>query len=373
MKNTGNPFILAGYAGKKWFCNREEEIKKITDHVKNERNITLYGWRRMGKTAMLHRWVEDSMFPKGTELLYVDLLTTSNFGEALRTITKAVYEKFGKAGNGIKTTLQQLFSAIGVSIQFDAFNSTPQISFGLNSSSMPERSLNALGKFLSERKKKMVIVLDEFQQIVNYEEKNAESYFRGWMQEFPRLRFIFCGSHRNMMVSMFTEKKRPFYKCTQLMSLEPVPLDKYTGFIQNHFTDSEKIIDETTIRHIYSWSRGQTYCIQLICNYLYGNSRKVSDADLTGTYEKLFEQEKPVFANYQKILTQLQWNVLVAVAKEEPLKNYLGNEFITKYKLGAASSVKTAIETLRKNELIIEDKGFQYVHDVLLARWLGSL
>lgn len=66
----------------------------------------------------------------------------------------------------------------------------------------------------------------------------------------------------------------------------------------------------------------------------------------------------------------MQWNVLVAVAKEEPLVNPLSKEFVQKHHQGAVSSVSTALKMLQKNELIIEEEGELYVHDVLLSRWL---
>ena len=60
-------------------------------------------------------------------------------------------------------------------------------------------------------------------------------------------------------------------------------------------------------------------------------------------------------------------------AKDEPLVNPLSIEFINTYHLGATSSVNTALRMLQKNELVIEDEGSYFVHDVLLARWLQSL
>ena len=69
----------------------------------------------------------------------------------------------------------------------------------------------------------------------------------------------------------------------------------------------------------------------------------------------------------------MQWKVLQAIAKEEPLVNPLSKEFINRYHMGATSSVSTALRMLQKNELVIEEDGTYFVHDVLLARWLQSL
>src|SRR5690606_38197242 len=105
----------------------------------------------------------------------------------------------------------------------------PEVSLGLKETNVPERSLEAIGQFLSQRKNQVVVALDEFQQISNYEEKNAEAVFRSWMQQFPGIRFIYSGSHRRMMQAMFTEKKRPFYRSSQLMALDPIDEKEYAG------------------------------------------------------------------------------------------------------------------------------------------------
>lgn len=47
-----NPFVLTGYYGKTWFCNREEEINMLKDHVLNDRNVVMYSLRRMGKLLL---------------------------------------------------------------------------------------------------------------------------------------------------------------------------------------------------------------------------------------------------------------------------------------------------------------------------------
>lgn len=41
MKELNNPFVVYGYKGARYFCDREKETEKIIKGLTNERNIAL--------------------------------------------------------------------------------------------------------------------------------------------------------------------------------------------------------------------------------------------------------------------------------------------------------------------------------------------
>ncbi|MDZ4714895.1 MAG: ATP-binding protein [Cytophagales bacterium] len=372
MKRPNNPFVLTGYYGTSWFCDREKELSALKDHLKNDRNVVIHSWRRMGKTALIRR-LFDQLTTDRWEVLYVDLLVTKSLDEAIRAITLGVHEAYGKTSSGFSEQLRKLFSLVGMSIGFDAHSGAPELSFQLKPGAVPARSLEAIGKFLTARKKRVVIALDEFQQVSGYGEEHAEATFRTWMQAFPKIRFIYSGSNRHLMRAIFTEEKRPFYRSSQLIGLNPLDERVYRAFIRTHFRKGKRIFGDALITRLYGWARGQTYAIQLVCNHVYGRGGPITDAVLDEVLSQILDQETPVYANYQKILPGAQWDLMKAVAKEESLKNPMGNEFLTAHRLGAASSVSAALKSLMKKDIITEEEGVYRIHDVLLGRWLDRL
>ena len=48
-----NPFLIAGYYGPDYFCDRQQETGQIINALYNERNLTLVAPRRMGKTGLI--------------------------------------------------------------------------------------------------------------------------------------------------------------------------------------------------------------------------------------------------------------------------------------------------------------------------------
>ncbi len=373
MKKPDNPFVLSGYAGEAYFCDRQEELTLVKDHLQNGRNIVIYAWRRMGKTALIKRLIEDLESSGQSEVIYIDLLTTQSVSEAIRAITIAVYNQYGKTRTGLSAALRKLFSAVGVTLSFDPMSGVPEVSLSINQTEIPGSSLNAIGQFLNGRKKDVVLALDEFQQVSDYQKGAGEAIFRNWMQEFPSLRFIYSGSHRGMMEAMFADKSRPFYKSAQLMSLDAISLQAYIAFIQQQFSSRGKSVEKEIIDAVYSWSRGQTYAIQLICNYLFSRCTKVTRQDLDQVIKDILDQEDAVFINYQNILPATEWQVLLAIAREDKVNMPTGQEFVKKHGLGATSSVQRALQSLVRKEMVVKELDGYMVHDIILSRWLSRL
>ena len=369
MKTITNPFVLAGYVSKEYFCDRETELNWLHDHFMNDRNMVVYSWRRMGKTALIHCFAETLEKEFRADLIYVDLMSVRNLQDTIKVIARAVHNKYGRTSRGVSKSLATLFSRLGMSISFDPFSGIPKATFGLASPNPPEHSLEALGEFLNSKKKKIVLAIDEFQQITRFPETNAEAVFRSWMQGNPNLLFIFSGSQRNLMRSIFSESNRPFYKSTQMLDLRPIPLNAYSDFIRKHFKKALKKIDAALIEEIVDWSRGQTYTIQLVCNKAFGARQPITSETLQQIYYEISEQEKPVFYNYMKMLTNTQWDVLRAIGLAEPVSSPYSKDFITAHGLGAQSSVSTALNALMEKELVIQEKDQFFLHDVVLSRW----
>lgn len=368
-----NPFLLSGYYGKKYFCDREEELNILYDNFVNERNTVLYAWRRMGKTALVKCFLQKLEKKNEAESVYVDLLGTREAGDVIRLITQAVHERFGQTSSGMSASFQKLAGLLGLEMSFDTNTGLPSFSLGLRNPQIPEKSLKAIGDFLESRKKKIVVAIDEFQQISHYSDSNGEAVFRSWTQSFPGIRFIFCGSHRGLMTSMFAEKNRPFYRSAQLVELNAIDLKDYSSFILKHFKDGGKEISEETILFIYNWTRAQTYGIQLICNKLYGAYDKSDISEAEAVCKEILMQESVLFSNYTNLLTTAQWKVLKAIAKDEPATALLSADFTSRHNLGAASSINTALKMLMDHELVIKEDSAYLIHDVLLTRWLQSI
>ena len=54
MERLNNSFVIYGYKGAEYFCDRQKETESITRALHNERNVALISPRRVGKTGLIH-------------------------------------------------------------------------------------------------------------------------------------------------------------------------------------------------------------------------------------------------------------------------------------------------------------------------------
>lgn len=59
MEQLNNPFVIYGYKGAEYFCDRKKETKTIVEALENERNVVLMSPRRIGKTGLIHHVFEN--------------------------------------------------------------------------------------------------------------------------------------------------------------------------------------------------------------------------------------------------------------------------------------------------------------------------
>ncbi|MGB0429314.1 MAG: AAA family ATPase [Bacteroidia bacterium] len=355
-----NPFQISGYVEEKYFCDRITETETLVSSLKNGRNTVVYGWRRLGKSALLHHVLAKLRKEKFVGI-YADLYGTKNMQQAIETIAEALMQQ-GSSTAGIGKKLSQLLGRIGASISFDPFTAMPSLKFNLNTEAQSgEHNLTLLYEYLNENHKNVVVVLDEFQQITQYKHgHNPEAIFRSLMQRFPKIRFVFSGSHRGLMLSMFGDINRPFYKSCDMLLIDSIPLETYNEFAQKWMKYKGPGIESSLFENIYNWANGQT---------LYEKGKAISQETLNEVYTELINQESHYFQHINDLLTPKQSDVMIAIAKEQIVDSHTSNAFLSKHNLGSSGGVIRVLNSLESKALIIKTKEGYRIHDTLLSRW----
>jgi hypothetical protein len=88
-------------------------------------------------------------------------------------------------------------------------------------------------EFLDKQSALVVLAIDEFQQINDYPEKTRKHCYN-LLQTLKNIRFIFCGSKKDMMIDLFSNAKRPFYSSTKFISLDKID-KKYMPIYSKNF------------------------------------------------------------------------------------------------------------------------------------------
>ena len=366
-----NPFLINNYHSPEYFCDRKMETNRILKALGNHRNITLISLRRMGKTGLIHHVFHHLSKNKTTACFYLDILATRNLDDFINAFGKAVLGKLDTTPSRALKKISSFFSTLRPVIAYDTLTGQPSVEFSLQHPEDAPKTLEQIFKYLGQQNKKIIIAIDEFQQIVNYPEKNTEALLRTHIQKLSNVNFIFSGSHKHLLLSMFSDYGRPFYQSTELVHLGPIDQKEYTAFIQSHFEKAGKKISSKQIKKVLEWTHIHTFYVQYAFNKLYNTSRKqIKDNLIANTLLTILEENEVVYYNYRSLLTVHQWNLLSAIAKEEKVKMPTSKDFIKNHDLNTPSSVKTALKALVDKEMIYREDGAYHVYDVFLSRWL---
>ena len=90
-------------------------------------------------------------------------------------------------------------------------------------------------------------------------------------------------------------------------------------------------------------------------------------------WNNIIKEREGIYYNYRNLFTDLQFNVLKAIASEGSVIKPLSKDFIHRYGLPTPSSIKSALDALLDREFIHYDRDRYFVTDVFLSDWLKNL
>ncbi len=370
-KGLRNPFVVSGYEGPDYFCDRTEETEKLVNILRNGSNVTLVSPRKIGKTGLIkHAFYHIKELNKDAVCIYIDIFHTQNQYDFIQTLGRAiVQEKFLEQRNPTKKMLS-IFSSWRPAISFDPMTGAPIVSVNIDRSNT-EHTIEGVFSYLNSSNREVYVAIDEFQTITDYPEKGTEALLRSHIQFMNNVHFIFSGSKQHLMYEMFGSPKRPFYQSTSIMNLDPLHEEIYYDFASSFFMAKKGSISPSVFSQLYKMFDGHTWYMQSVLNRLYEQEKHITDLhQVNNVIFSILAEKAPQYETLMVFLTSNQFNVLKAIAQEGLVEQPQSNAFIQKYELAGASSNKKVLEVLTEKELVYRTPKGYIIYDRFLALWL---
>lgn len=373
-KKVVNPFICQGYESPEYFCDRIEETKIMTSTLYNGRNITLISPRRLGKTGLIwntfHHIKSEN---KDAICIYIDIFPTKSQSEFVRILGTAVLNETLSKSKMLGKKMLEMLGSLRPVLGVDALTGMPNVTLNVDPT-QSEMTIRNIFTYLNKIQREVFIAIDEFQQINEYPESGTEAMLRSYIQFSHNIHFVFSGSKKHLMSEMFTSPQRPFYQSTDILNLAPLNEETYYQFANNFFETNKGGLDREVFRELYDTYDGYTWYVQSVLNRLYEKFRTVSSStQLRETILNVVESKKPQYESLVMFLTDNQFSLLRAVAKERVAEQPMGKEFIKKHGLSGSSSVKTALDVLCEKELLYRMPEGYIVYDRFMNQWLQRI
>lgn len=370
-----NPFKYGGVVGKTAFCNRKQELADLSRAMENGDRLFLYSERRLGKTSLVKLAL--SNLPKKDYLwAYVDLWPTDDEASFAAAIAKAITESLASTADKMLGVAKGFFGGLAPTISADS-SGNPQISFQLSGKPniLPdlEEVLKAPAEIAKSRKRKVVLVLDEFQRILEYGSDQAERTLRSAIQDHENVSYIFLGSRKHLIQKMFLDQNRPLYRAGGHYPLGPIERAEWKPFIQSRFTKTNKSISAEVIQELCSATGGHPFYTQHLCHAVWELCDRDSGASsetITEAIDLLLDRESYAYTALWESFAVNQRRFLSGLVQAERGAEVFGSSFIKQNNLKSASSVQRVIENLLERDVIDREEGSYFIADRFFYLWV---
>lgn len=373
MVDSLNPFVVSGKIPPEYFCDRVEEAAQLEKSLRNQLNVVLTSARRMGKTSLVDFVFDKPEISENYITIVVDILHTTTFREFIMALGAAVFENVATRSKKLRKQFVTLLKSLSASFGYDPILNVPTFDIRLGDLQNPEFTMGEIFSYLESVDKRCLVVIDEFQQITYYPEKNVEALLRTHIQMLKNANFVFSGSKRRLMDEMFFSSKRPFYQSAKNLPLEPIDKGIYLDFAMSNFKNANKNITEKAFSHVYDTFWGVTFYIQRIMKDAFAETKADDTCDLNlvkNLIEDYIDENDSRLREQLSYISESQKELLYAIHSEGQVQSITSAEFNKKHRLRSPSSTQSAALKLLEYDLITRKEKIYSLSDPLLKLWL---
>jgi len=373
-----NPFEYGGVVTGEAFCNRRKELNDLCRAMENSEKLFVFSERRFGKTSLALRSLR-KLPQKNFITAYVDLWPTDGETSFATTMARGLTQALANTPRMILEVSRNLFGRLSPTIITDE-QGTPTVRFEFNKSRPDppelEEVLSSPARIAQKRGKKVVIIFDEFQQILEYESDLVERQMRSLIQRHKDVAYIFLGSRKHLIKKMVLDRARPLYQAGGHYPLGPIAERHWRPFIQKKFVAADKIIDVATIVDLCEFTEGHPFYTQHLSHALWElcePGEKVTPAMMELALSLLLQRESYAYTALWESFSKNARRFLKGLANEPPGVQPFSGKFVRAYRLGSASNAQRAVDSLLTGDVIDHENGSFIIVDRFFKLWIKRL
>ncbi|MFZ7136799.1 MAG: AAA family ATPase [archaeon] len=371
-----NPFRYGTIVTGEDFADREKEQDQLQKDLMSRQHILLYSPRRYGKSSLMVM-VLKKLNEQGVMTSMIDLFACVSIDDIIEKLVEETVIPAYKTSSKIMNFFKSAFRGVGVDLTLKPDGS---IKVGLKkeikSSGVKEtlkQVLDAPEKLATAKKKPLVIVFDEFQEISNFSDYNLENLMRTRFQHHKNVTYVFMGSKKHIMQQMFENADRPFYKFAKPFPLDVIPKKEFKKYILEKFKGTKIDIDSSIVDKLLDFTQGHPYFTQQLCHELWnltGEEKKVHGDDIEKAIANLLEIHNDLFLMMWDSSTLLQRKMLSALSTEGQVASIYSVSFIERHGLKSASHAQRAIDQLLVNGTVEKKADYFITSDIFFNEWI---
>ena len=352
MKQYKNDYFPSKLAKGEQFCNRVTERKLLKRNIELARHTVLISPRRYGKSSLVHQIATEIDIPFESIDLFLahdDKAVIKRVLDGISHIVSQIIPNTHKAAEMVQKYFNNFkvsFNAIGLGLELSRTTSL------VDPVDQLFDALRSLACLAEEHKSKILLFIDEFQDIFSVESsKSMQGAIRHVAQDTSWLVFFFSGSNRRLLLDLFDEKSNPLYMLCDKLLLDRISSEDYYVHIQKAAQNRWGCnVSDIAINRILTLVERHPFYVNLLCNELWKSDNLPSMDDVMNAWMACFETEERRLVVELERLTVNQQNILKAIALN-PINEPTSQAFLSSLNV-PLSSVRLGIKSLVEKDML---------------------
>lgn len=367
----GKAFVYGMSVGGDNFTDRIEETKRIKLDFENGINVILISPRRMGKTSLIKKVISEMDSPE-IKVVYMDIYDCRSEYDFYNRFAETMMKSTGNQLEQVMENIKRFLVRVSPKLSFSPEPiSEFSVSLGITPRDYsPEEILDLPERIAKEQGIKIVVCIDEFQQIGEFADSlTVQKRLRGVWQHHQHVSYCFFGSKKHLMENIFQSRRMPFYQFGEMLHLKCIPTEYWVPFICSRFEKyGKKISEEYAARICHTVKNYSSYVQQLAWNVMAETEIEVNEESFTEGFNALLEQNSSLFIQQTEGLTTYQLNFIRLLCNGIH-SGFNTQSVVEQYSLGSKSNVDRIKKCLIDRELITIEKEGVFLADCVFELW----
>lgn len=361
-----NIFPYERLASEDDFFGREEEISKINKFIKASNNLVLFSKRRLGKSSLINEIILRLEKEKSDILcIYIDVFDITSAEDFATSLLQGLTSSYK---DDIKTSIKKLtslFKRTRVEPTFDPntmkYGIKPVVT-ALKFEELMEDFFESIFKIAES--KKVLIAIDEFQEISTIKNKKIDALLRKYIQDkrSKNISYIFLGSKRHLLTSLF-EYKSPMFELATPLELTAIYVNDIYKYVSKYLK-----VDEELIKYVFDLCDGETKLMQHIYYLIHSKFKEktITENHVDEVLEEILQYKTSSYRALLDTFTVNQKKTLKLLLKYE---NGLFSRDVLNEQSLSKNVMQSAISSLIKREILDKNDEAYFIPDRAFELW----
>lgn len=280
-------FPTGGLVAAEDLVGREPTLRDLYERTYEQRNsIVLSSMRQSGKTSVIHELLQ-RIRKAGGWGIYIDCQSATDVDDFIALVASSTYDQaagskgaYGKLADFVKglpihPTLFQADTDLALTFHSDRRTSETQ---------KLERALGLADQLGAEKKRRVVVVYDEFPMLRQLSPKLFDQIRAVLQRANTHASYVFMGSEVGMLEELFKSRRRMPFRLGTSLELPMPTAQEWVDYVERRFRELGRPLSTGEAAQIVSFTGRQPRNLMEACQHLL-TIRKLRDSGVPGDVE----------------------------------------------------------------------------------------